>query len=70
MTDSLQRKLAREQAARHEAERLLEEKADELYESLQQVRSSEDLLQSALSNMADGLLLTSKDNQVSWPMNG
>ena len=64
MTDSLQRKLAREQAARHEAERLLEEKADELYESLQQVRSSEDLLQSALSNMADGLLLTSKDNQV------
>ena len=47
----------REKKARLEAERLLEEKSDELYESLLQVRSSGELLQSAMDSMAEGLLL-------------
>lgn len=67
MTDSheiLQRRLERERAARLEAERLLEEKSDELYETLMKVQSSEALLHSALTSMTDGLLLTNRHHEV------
>ncbi|MBT8049312.1 MAG: response regulator [Xanthomonadales bacterium] len=62
--EQLRRKLARERTARLEAERLLEEKSDELYESLMHVQSSETLLRSALSSMYDGLLLTNQYHEV------
>lgn len=58
------RRFQRERTARLQAERLLEEKADELYESLMQVQSSENLLRSALTSMADGLLLTNQYHEV------
>jgi signal transduction histidine kinase len=67
MSDSLEqlrKRYERERAARLEAERLLEDKADELYESLMQVQSSEALLRSALTSMSDGLLLTNEHHEV------
>ena len=62
--EKLGKRFERERAARLEAERLLEEKSDELYESLVQVQSSEALLRSALTSMSDGLLLTNQYNEV------
>lgn len=60
----LERRLARERAARGEAERLLEEKSEALYHSLTRAEASEALLQSALDSMADGLLLAKIDGEI------
>lgn len=62
--EHLRKRFERERAARLEAERLLEEKADELYETLMQVQSNEGLLRSALTSMSDGLLLTNQYHEV------
>ena len=62
--ERLRRRLERERAARAEAERLLEGKADELFESLERAREGERLLNSALNSMSDGLLLTDDQNNV------
>jgi len=60
----LRKRFKRERAARVEAERLLEEKADDLYSSLIRVQSSEALLRTALTSMSDGLLLTDESNEI------
>ncbi len=60
----LERRLARERAARMEAERLLEEKSEALYHSLKRTEASEALLQSALDSMADGLLLATPQGEI------
>jgi signal transduction histidine kinase/FixJ family two-component response regulator len=60
----LLRTVEREKAARLEAERLLEEKSDALYESLTRIQSSEGLLRTALNSMNHGLLLTDPDGEV------
>lgn len=61
---NLNARLAREQRARLEAERLLEEKSDELYESLMQVKANESLLSNSLSSMREGFLLTNKYAEI------
>lgn len=62
--DQLKARYRREQQARLQAEKLLEEKSDELYEILMQVRSSESLLQSALKSMEGGMLILNQFNEV------
>ncbi|MFT5140918.1 MAG: signal transduction histidine kinase [Rhodothermales bacterium] len=67
MTDNpeqLRNRLQREQQARLQAEKLLEEKSDELYETLMQIQSSESLLKSALKSMAGGMLILTPLNEV------
>ncbi len=58
LAELLQKKLDRETLAREQAEELLEIKTDELYDTLLNVSQSETLLQSALSSMQEGFMLT------------
>ncbi|MCO4821609.1 MAG: response regulator [Flavobacteriaceae bacterium] len=60
----LKKKLEREIKARRQAELLLEEKSDELYDTLYNVSKSEALLQTALSSMQEGFLLTDQNLKV------
>lgn len=60
----LKKKLEREIKARKQAESLLEEKSEELYDTLYNVSKSEALLQTALSTMQEGFLLTDQNSKV------
>ncbi|MBL4661626.1 MAG: hypothetical protein JKY19_14805 [Alcanivoracaceae bacterium] len=60
----LKRKLQREMQARKDAETLLEEKSGELYQTLLDVKDSENILKSALSSMSEGLLLTNMKHEI------
>lgn len=60
----LKKKLEREIKARKQAESLLEEKSEELYDTLYNVSKSEALLQTALSSMQEGFLLTDQNSKV------
>jgi signal transduction histidine kinase/CheY-like chemotaxis protein len=60
----LKRKLQREMQARKDAETLLEEKSSELYQTLLDVKDSENILKSALSSMNEGLLLTNMEHKI------
>ena len=62
--DILKRKLQREMQAREEAEMLLEEKSEQLYETLLEVKDNEEILKSALSSMSEGLLLTNMNHEI------
>jgi|GEM_PF-2517179 len=55
--DKFLKRFERERVARIEAERLLEKISGELYQSLLETKKSQDMLQSAMSSMADGFLL-------------
>ncbi len=60
----LKNKLTRETLAREEAEKLLEEKTDELYDTLLNISESQTLLQSALGSMQEGFLLTDDQSNI------
>ena len=60
----LKRKLQREMQARKDAETLLEEKSSKLYQTLLDVKDSENILKSALSSMSEGLLLTNMEHEI------
>ncbi len=62
--DKFQKRFERERAARIEAERLLEKISGELYQSLLETKESQDMLQSAMSSMADGFLLLNANDEV------
>ncbi|MBX2867596.1 MAG: response regulator [Acidiferrobacterales bacterium] len=62
--DKYRRKFERERAARVEAERLLERISEELYQSLLETKDSQDMLQSAMSSMADGFLLLNANDEI------
>ncbi len=67
MTDEnrlLKNKLKREIQARKQAEHFLEEKTEELYDTLYEVSTNEALLKAALSNMQEGFLLTDEDANI------
>ncbi len=57
----LDRKLGREIRARQEAERLLEDKSNELYQARLRAEAAEAALSDALRSLDDGLLLFDKD---------
>ncbi len=60
----LDRKLSREIKARQEAERLLEEKSNELYEARLRAEAAEAALGDALRSLDDGLLLFDKEGNL------
>jgi len=62
--DKYQKRFEREHAARIEAERLLEKISGELYQSLLETKESQDMLQSAMSSMADGFLLLNANDEI------
>ena len=62
--ESLKRKLERESLAREAAEQLLEERSNDLYNSLLEIQDSENLLKKALSSMLEGLLLTTPNHDI------
>lgn len=67
MTDEirlLKNKLKREIEARKQAEFLLEEKTEELYDTVYDVSTNEALLKAALSNMQEGFLLTDENANI------
>jgi len=61
---SLSKKLAREIKAREVAEQLLEDRSDELYNSLLDIQDNEDLLKKALNSMQEGLLMINGSYEV------
>lgn len=60
----LRKKLAREIRAREVAEQLLEDRSDELYNSLLEIQDNEDLLKKALNSMQEGLLMLNDRYEV------